>query len=223
MRILVIEDDRKLAELMRRGLTEQGYSVDVAFSAEEGEQLILTIHYDLISLDIMLPDKDGIGVCQFIRQKKADSPILMITAKDTIQDKIKGLDSGADDYLTKPFNFEELYARVRALLRREEKPIANRIEAGDLVMDCAARKVWLAGKEIETKGKEYSVLECLMRHPDAVVSRIMIEQYIRDIRLDTKYNLVDVHICRLRSKIDKKGQDSLIETVRSFGYRLRTK
>ena len=223
MRLLVIEDNREMAELLRKGLTEQGYAVDTAYTGKGGEDYIQSVRYDLILLDIMLPDKDGISICRSIRRHKNDTKILMVTAKDTLQDKISGLDSGADDYLTKPFEFTELYARVRALLRREGSPVSSRIEAGGLAMDTVARKVWLDGQPVDLKGKEYAVLEYLMRHPDTVVSRTMIEQSIRDIRLDTKYNMVDVYICRLREKIDKKGQASLIETVRSAGYRLRTK
>jgi DNA-binding response OmpR family regulator len=222
MRILVIEDDRKMAELIRKGLTEQGYKVDVVFNGRDGEQCIQIVHYDIVTLDIMLPDIDGFSLCQSIRQINRAVKILMLTAKDDLSDKIVGLDSGADDYLIKPFNFSELYAHLRTLARREGVYNLSHIkEAGGLIVDFEDRKVWQDGNLVDIKGKEYSVLECLMRRPGALVTRTMIEQYIREVHLEFKYNMVDVYICRLRSKLDKEGRDSLIETVRSIGYRLR--
>jgi DNA-binding response OmpR family regulator len=220
MRILVVEDEKRLAEIIKRGLCEEGYSVDAAFDGEEAENLAACIPYDLILLDIILPKKDGIEVCLSLRQKKIKTKILMLTAKDSIGDKVKGLDSGADDYLVKPFDFEELCARIRALLRREENLTLPKLQTGDLIMDTSARQVFKKEIRIDLTSKEYAMLEFLMRHPNIVITRTMFEQHVWNLELDSSSNLVDVFIRKLRLKIDDEGKDSLIQTVKGAGYRM---
>jgi DNA-binding response OmpR family regulator len=220
MRLLVVEDEKKLAEIIKRGLIEEGYSVDSAFDGVEAEELALNIPYDVVLLDLILPKKDGIEVCRNLRQKNIKTKILMLTAKDSLGDKVKGLDSGADDYLVKPFDFEELCARIRALLRREENIIPTKLTIGDLVMDTSSRKVFRGQRHIDLTPKEYAMLEYLMRHPDLVITRTMFEQHVWDLDLDSGSNLVDVFIRKLRRKIDEEGKDSLIQTVKGAGYRM---
>ena len=221
MRILVVEDERRLCNIIKRGLMEEGYAVDTAYDGEDGESLAETVPYDLIVLDIMLPKKDGIEVCRKLRLKGVNAPILMLTAKDTVEDKVKGLDAGADDYLIKPFAFGELLARVRALLRREGFSKSPSLQVGDLVMDILTREVWRGQRRIELTNKEYVILEYFMRHPNMVITRTMLEEHIWDYDFDSMSNLIDVYIRRLRCKIDEKGQASLIQTMRGAGYRLR--
>ncbi len=221
MRILVVEDERRLCNIIKRGLLEEGYAVDTAYDGEDGEYLAETTPYDLIILDIMLPKKDGIGVCQELRQKKVNMPILMLTAKDTVEDRVKGLDAGADDYLVKPFAFNELLARVRALLRREGLSKSPKLQVGDMAMDTLTREAWHGQRKIELTSKEYVILEYFMRHPNMVITRTMLEEHAWDYEFDSMSNLIDVYIRRLRRKIDERSQDSLIQTVRGAGYRLR--
>jgi len=220
MRILVIEDEKQLADIIKRGLVEEGYAVDTVYDGEEGEYVAESLPYDLIVLDIILPKKDGIAVCMALREKKVSTPILMLTCKGDIGDKVKGLDSGADDYLVKPFSFEELAARIRALLRRDSNLTSPRLQVGDLIMDTSTRQVWRGQKLIELTSKEYAILEYLMRHPNMVATRTMVEQHVWGLELDTSSNLVDVYIRKLRRQIDV-GDDSLIQTVRGAGYRLK--
>ena len=222
MRILVIDDDRRLCTVIKRGLLEEAYAVDLAYDGEEGEYLAEVNPYDLIILDLMLPNKDGIEVCRGLRAKKINTPILMLTAKDTVEDRVKGLDTGADDYLVKPFAFNELLARVRALLRREGTSKSPELRAGDLTLNALTRQIWRGQRPIELTTKEYVILEYLMRHPNVVVTRTMIEEHAWDYDFDSLSNLVDVYMRRLRRKIDNEGEDSLIQTVRGAGYRLRT-
>ncbi len=222
MRILVIDDDRRLCTVIKRGLLEEAYAVDLAYDGEEGEYLAEVNPYDLIILDIMLPNKDGIQVCRELRAKKINSPILMLTAKDTVEDRVKGLDTGADDYLIKPFAFNELLARVRALLRREGTSKSQELRVGDLTLNALTRQIWRGQRLIELTTKEYVILEYLMRHPNVVVTRTMIEEHAWDYDFDSLSNLVDVYMRRLRRKIDNEGEDSLIQTVRGAGYRLKT-
>jgi DNA-binding response OmpR family regulator len=221
MRILVIEDEDQLAELIKRGLEEEGYAVDIAGTGETGEELADSIPYDLVVLDIILPKKDGLEVCGALRAKKIKAPILMLTAKDTIEDKVKGLDNGADDYMVKPFVFEELYARVRALLRREENLVSHKLDMGELVIDTNTRQVWRGQKGVDLTPKEYAILEYLARHPNMVVTRVMLEQHIWNLELDSTSNLVDVFIRKLRRKLDEGEGESVIQTVKGAGYRLR--
>ncbi len=221
MRILVVEDSRRLAGIIRRGLLEEGYAVDSAFDGEEAQYMAETAAFDLIILDIMLPKKDGIAVCRELRSKKINTPILMLTAKDTVEDKVMGLDSGADDYQVKPFAFSELFARVRALLRREAVPKTLKLEVGDLIMDGQTREVWRGQRKIDLTAKEYAILEYFMRRPNAVVTRTMLGENVWDYEFDGISNIIDVYVRRIRSKIDDQGQKSLIQTLRGAGYRLR--
>jgi DNA-binding response OmpR family regulator len=221
MRILVVDDDRRLCAVIKRGLLEEAYAVDLAYDGEEGEYFAEVNPYDLIILDIMLPNKDGIEVCHELRTKKINTPILMLTAKDTVEDRVRGLDTGADDYLVKPFAFNELLARVRALLRREGMLKSPELRVGDLTMNTLTRQVWRGQRPIELTTKEYVILEYFMRHPNVVVTRTMVEEHAWDYDFDSLSNLVDVYIRRLRRKIDSEGEDSLIQTVRGAGYRLK--
>jgi DNA-binding response OmpR family regulator len=221
MRILVVDDDRRLCAIIKRGLLEEAYAVDLAYDGEEGEYLAEVNPYDLIILDIMLPNKDGIEVCQELRAKKINTPILMLTAKDTVEDRVTGLDTGADDYLVKPFAFSELLARVRALLRREGISKSPELQVRDLTLNTLTRQVWRGQRPIELTTKEYVILEYIMRHPNVVVTRTMIEEHAWDYDFDSLSNLVDVYIRRLRRKIDNEREDSLIQTVRGAGYRLK--
>jgi len=221
MRILVVEDDLQLADVIKRGLLEQGYSVDNAYDGEEGQYMAEKVPYDLIILDIMLPKKDGIAVCRELRTRRVNTPILMLTARDSIEDKVKGLDSGADDYQVKPFAFIELLARTRALLRRETLPKTGKLEHGGLVMDTLSREVWRGSRKIELTTKEYAILEFFMRRPNVVITRRMLEENAWDYEFDGLSNIIDVYIRRLRRKIDEGETESLIQTVRGAGYRLR--
>ena len=221
MRILIVDDDRRLCTVIKRGLLEEAYAVDLAYDGEEGEYLAEVNPYDLIILDIMLPVKNGIEICQELRAKKISIPILMLTAKDTVEDRVRGLDTGADDYLIKPFAFGELLARIRALLRREGMSKSPEVQVGDLTLNTLTRQVWREQRPVELTTKEYVILEYFMRHPNVVVTRTMIEEHAWDYDFDSLSNLVDVYIRRLRRKIDIDGKDSLIQTVRGAGYRLR--
>jgi DNA-binding response OmpR family regulator len=221
MRILVADDDRRLTSIVKRGLVEEAYAVDVAYDGEESEYFAEVNPYDLIILDIMMPKKDGIEVCQELRAKKINTPILMLTARDAVEDRVKGLDAGADDYLVKPFAFNELLARIRALLRRNGMTKSPELKVGDLVLNTLTREVWRGQRAIELTTKEYVILEYLMRHPNVVVTRRMLEEHAWDYDFDSLSNLIDVYIRRLRRKIDVKGEQSMIQTVRGAGYRLR--
>jgi len=221
MRILIVDDDRRLCAIIKRGLLEEAYAVDAAYDGEEGEYLAEVSAYDLIILDIMLPIKNGIEICQELRAKRVNTPILMLTAKDAVEDRVRGLDTGADDYLVKPFAFSELLARVRALLRREGISKSPELRVGDLALNTLTRQVWRGQRPIELTTKEYVILEYFMRHPNVVVTRTMIEEHAWDYDFDSLSNLVDVYMRRLRRKIDDEGKDSLIQTVRGAGYRLK--
>ncbi len=221
MRILIVEDKKALAHMIQRGLTEEGYAIDIAYDGEEGEYLAEAIPYDLIILDIILPKKDGFEICLELRRKKMETRILMLTARDSISDRVKGLDSGADDYLVKPFDFNELSARIRALLRREVAHGTTIIQVEDLTLDTVTREVKRGQRNVELTAKEYSILEYFMRNPNALITRRMIEDHVWNLSLDSESNLIEVYIQRLRKKIDEDREDSLIKTVRGAGYRLR--
>jgi DNA-binding response OmpR family regulator len=221
MRILVVEDSRRLAGIIKRGLVEEGYTVDNAYDGEEAEFMAETTPFDLIILDVMLPKKDGLAVCRELRAKKVSTPVLMLTAKDSVEDKVAGLDSGADDYQVKPFAFAELLARVRALLRREILPKTQKLQAGDLVMDVQTREVWRGERKLELTAKEHAILEYFLRRPNAVVTRTMLGENVWDYEFDGISNIIDVYVRRIRCKIDEDGQKSLIQTLRGAGYRLR--
>ncbi|MBP1660590.1 MAG: two component transcriptional regulator [Candidatus Aminicenantes bacterium] len=221
MRVLVVEDSRRLAGIIKRGLIEEGYTVDNAYDGEEAEYLAESTPFDLIILDIMLPKKDGLAVCRDLRAKNVNTPILVLTAKDSVEDKVAGLDTGADDYLVKPFAFSELLARLRALLRREVLPKTQKYQVGDLSLDPQSREVWRNGSPLELTAKEYAIIEYFMRRPNAVVTRTMLGESVWDYEFDGLSNIIDVYVRRLRQKIDREGQPSLIQTVRGAGYRLR--
>jgi DNA-binding response OmpR family regulator len=221
MRILLVDDDRRLCAVVKRGLLEEAYAVDVAFDGEEAQYMAEVNPYDLVLLDVMLPKKDGVEVCRSLRAKRVNTPILMLTAKDTVEDKVTGLDAGADDYLVKPFAFGELLARIRALLRRESVARTPEITAGDLILNTATRQVRRGDKAIDLTNKEYAILEYLMRHPNCVVSRTMIEEHAWNYDFDSMSNLVDVYIRRLRQKLGDKGRNGAIQTLRGAGYRLK--
>jgi two-component system OmpR family response regulator len=221
MRVLIVEDEPKLAALLRRGLSKEGMSVDVAVKGEDALWMAEATSYDAVVLDVMLPGIDGFEVCRRLRAAEVWSPILMLTARDAVRDRVEGLDSGADDYLTKPFSYAELLARLRALARRgrPERPVA--LEIGDLRLDPATRRVWRGENEIELSPKEFAVLETFMRRPGEVLSRFELLEHAWDYDYENRSNVVDAYVRFLRRKIDRPfGVDS-IETVRGAGYRLR--
>jgi DNA-binding response OmpR family regulator len=221
MRILVVDDDHRLCSVVKRGLREEAYVVDVAFDGEEGQYLAEVNPYDLIVLDIMMPKKDGITVCRELRANDVNTPILMLTARDAVEDRVNGLDAGADDYLIKPFAFSELLARVRALLRREGVVRSSEIKVGGLTLDTSTREARLGSEVVELTTKEYVLLEYFMRHPNIVLTRTMIEEHAWDYDFDSMSNLVDVYVRRLRRKLGDTGKGEVIQTVRGAGYRLR--
>ncbi len=221
MRALVIEDGSKMAALLRRGLQEEGFAVDVAGTGEDGAWLGTENEYDVILLDVMLPDVDGSEVCRRLRAADRWAPILMLTARDGVQDRVAGLDAGADDYLTKPFSFDELFARVRALQRRgpSERPLV--LTAGDLALDPATHRVSRGEREVELTPKEFALLELFLRHPGEALSRTRILEHVWDFAYDGDSNVVDVYVRYLREKVDRPFGKRSIETVRGVGYRLR--
>lgn len=221
MRILVVEDEEKIANFIKRGLKEEGYVVDIAGDGEEGLYLALNHSFDLIVLDLMLPIKDGLTVCAELREKGKNIPILMLTAKSSTQDKVSGLDMGANDYITKPFAFEEFLARIRALLRSKNNAESTRLKIHDLDMDLLTHKVYRGGKEITLTAKEFSLLEYLMRNKGSIVTRTMITEHVWEINFDSFTNVIDVYINYLRNKIDKGYDKKLIYTVRSRGYTIK--
>ncbi len=222
MRILVIEDEKKIADFIKRGLKEEGYAVDVAHDGEEGHFLAKANDYDLILLDLMLPKMDGLSVCKKLKEGRSLTPIIMLTAKGEVKDKVAGLDSGADDYLTKPFAFEELLARVRAILRKKDSQAVTKLQVDDLTLDLLTHKVARAGKEISLTAKEYALLEYLMRNDGSIVTRTMISEHVWDIDFDTFTNVIDVYINYLRNKIDNGHKNKLIQTIRGRGYVLKS-
>jgi DNA-binding response OmpR family regulator len=219
MRILIVEDEKKVASFIKKGLKQEGYAADTVFDGESAVQNASLFEYDLIILDLMLPAKSGLDVLREIRGKRPKLPVLVLTAKGEVDDKVAGLDAGADDYLIKPFAFAELSARVRALLRRGTQQ-SLRLKVADLEMDTAERQVRRAGQKIDLKLKEYALLEFLLRNVHRPVTRTMIVEHVWDIHFDSVSNVVDVHINSLRNKIDKGFQRPLIHTVRGVGYRL---
>lgn len=221
MYILIVEDEKKVAGFIKQGLQEERYTVDVAYDGEEALLLAGMNSYDLIVLDIMLPKKDGMEVLKELRAQGLSIPILILTAKDTLEDKVQGLDSGADDYITKPFAFAELLARIRALLRRGKPTNETSLTAADLMLDPATHKVQRAGKQIELTSKEYALLEYFLRNKGQVLTRTLINEHVWGYRFDTGTNIVDVYVNYLRSKIDRGFDKKLIHTVRGVGYVLR--
>jgi two-component system, OmpR family, copper resistance phosphate regulon response regulator CusR len=220
MRILLVEDNRRLNNSLKSSLEEDGFAVDAAYNGIEGEELAEAAPYDLIILDVMLPGKDGMTVCQDLRKQRVNTPVIMLTARDTVEDRVQGLDSGADDYLVKPFALNELKARLRALLRRESNEKSGKLVVRDLSLDPATHRVERAGNVIELTTKEYALLEYFMRNPNRLITREMAEMHIWNYDFDGISNVVDVYIRRLRRKIDDPFENKLFETVRGAGYRL---
>lgn len=221
MRILLVEDEKKIASFIERGLKEEHYAVDVAGDAEKALFLAEVNIYDLMIVDIMLPGKDGLAVCRELRGKKIDVSILILTAKDTVRDKVLGLNSGADDYLTKPFAFEELLARVRALLRRKKADKATLLKIADLELDQVTHKVRRAGQEISLTSKEYALLEYFMLNASQVITRTMISEHVWNEDFDSFTNVIDVYVNYLRNNIDRGFKKQLIHTIRGVGYILK--
>jgi DNA-binding response OmpR family regulator len=221
MRILVVEDERKLAEAVQRGLAEQGYAVDVVHDGQVGLDLAEVEPYDLIVLDVMLPGLDGFEVSRRLRAARRNMPLLMLTARDAVDDRVAGLDSGADDYLVKPFAFRELSARVRALLRREGQSRDPVLRAGDLQLDPVSHEVRRAGRPIDLTAKEYAILEYFLRNPNRVLTRTQIAEHVWDYDFASMSNVVDVYVGYLRRKLADDQEPRLIRTIRGTGYQLR--
>lgn len=221
MRILLIEDEKKIASFIERGLAEQRFTIDMAYDGEEGLYLAEINPYDLIILDIMLPGKDGITICRALREQRNNTPILMLTARDAVSDKVSGLNAGADDYLTKPFSFSELLARIRALLRRERNEKVDKLKVGDLELNMLNQQVSRDKKPISLTNKEYGLLEYLMLNANQIVTRTMISEHVWKEDFNSFTNVIDVHIRYLRNKIDKDKKTKLIHTVRGTGYILK--
>jgi two-component system, OmpR family, response regulator len=221
MRILVVEDELKMASLLQRGLVEEAHAADVARTGDDALWMARAVEYDAIVLDVMLPGPNGFEVCRQLREAGVWSPVLMLTARDAVEDRVAGLDAGADDYLPKPFAFAELLARLRALARRgaEERPAV--IEVGDLRLDPATRQVWRGETEISLSAKEFALLETFMRRPGQVLSRYQLLEHAWDYAYENRSNVVDVYVRYLRDKVDRPFGRSALETVRGVGYRLR--
>jgi heavy metal response regulator len=221
MRLLVVEDEKKVAGFIKQGLEEEGYAVDVAFDGEEGLGMALERVHDLIILDISLPKMDGILILQELRKKKVTTPVLLLTVRATIEDKVLGLDQGADDYLTKPFAFQELIARVRALLRRRADAGPTVLRIADLSLDPARRIVSRGSDKIELTPKEFALLDYFMRNPERVLTRTIIAEHVWNYDFDTTTNVIDVYVNYLRKKIDTGQKPNLIHTIRGVGYMLK--
>lgn len=222
MRILVIEDEHRIANTIKKGLEQETYAVDVAYTGPDGYDLASTEDYDCMILDLMLPEMDGLTICKELRKNKIHTPILMLTAKGQIQDKVQGLDTGADDYLTKPFSFEELLARIRALIRRPKTTLNERLIVQDLQLDTKKYRVERAGRYIQLSSKEFSLLEYLMRNANSILTKDKIISHVWDYDADILPNTVEVYIRNLRNKIDLpfKNKKHLIQTIRGFGYKI---
>jgi DNA-binding response OmpR family regulator len=220
VRILVVEDNKTLAQAIARGLREHGYGVDIAYGGEEGEELAASVPYDLVILDVMLPDRDGVAVCRNLRRRKVTTYVIILTALSATAERVVGLEAGADDYLTKPFEFEELLARVRALLRRGKASESVLLEYRGLQLDLLKRAVHRDGQRIQLRGKEMALLELLLRNAERVVDRTTIQQKVWDINAEPSSNVIDKYVSALRQKIDRDFEEPLIHTVVGTGYRL---
>lgn len=220
MRILIIEDEQRLSNTIKKGLVEGGSAVDQAYDGQEGQYLAESEDYDLIILDVMLPKVDGITLCRQLRSKNIKTPVLMLTAKTTVEDKVTGLDSGADDYMTKPFSFIELRSRIQALLRRGKQEASPILSVADLVLDPLKHKVERGGKTVSLTPKEFAVLEFLLHHKDGVVTRTMIIEHVWDYNFDSMSNIVDVYVTAIRRKVDKGVKIKLIHTLHGVGYQI---
>lgn len=219
MRILVVEDEARLARLLRRGLSEEGHAVDLASSGEDALDMVALANPDAIILDVMLPDMDGLAVCRQLRNRRIQVPILLLTVRNSVSDRVAGLDAGADDYLAKPFAFAELTARLRALARRPAETMETTLEVRDVRLDPATRRVWRGEREILLSNKEFRILECLLRRPNHVLTRRMIADQVWDYDARDITNVIEVHIRSLRHKLDDPYPGALIKTVRGVGYR----
>lgn len=220
MRILVVEDEQRIAIFIKQGLEEEGYAVDVACDGEEALDWAAMVDYDLIVLDVLLPKKNGIQTCRDLRAQGNKVPVLMLTARDAVEDRVRGLDSGADDYLVKPFAFQELLARIRALLRRSGEVKTTRLQVGDLLLDTLTHRATRGERAIELTAREYAILEFLMRHAGQVLSRTQIAEHVWNYDFYSTSNVVDVYIRYLRRKVDEGFDVNLIETVRGVGYKI---
>lgn len=218
MKILIVEDEKKLAQHIKQGLEENSFAVDLSFDGEDGLHMATHENYDLIILDIMLPKHDGVTILKRIRDAGIHTPVIFLTAKDSAEDKVKGLNTGADDYVVKPFSFPELLARIHACLRRGKHNVSLQLSVSDLELDPITRKVFRGNEKIELTPVEFSLLEYLMYHKGQVVTRTMISEHVWDSDFESFSNVVDVHIAKLRTKIDKKYDRKLIHTVRGVGY-----
>ena len=223
MTILVVEDEIKITRFIKKGLEMEHYTVDVAYDGEEALEKAEVNNYDLIILDIMLPKINGIDVTKKLRENKIETPIIMLTARDTVEDRVKGLDAGADDYLIKPFAFGELVARIRALLRREKTVQTTKLQVGDLVLNPATYEIFRGNQEIQLSSKEYRLLDYMMRRPGHVCTRTMIGEHIWGYNFTDDSNVIDVYISYLRKKIDHGFQNKLIHTIRDVGYKIQDK
>jgi two-component system, OmpR family, response regulator len=221
MRVLIVEDELRMAGLIRRGLVGEGLAADVAENGEDALWMAGASEYDAIVLDVMLPGIDGYETCRRLRKDGVWAPVLMLTARDSVEDRVAGLDTGADDYLVKPFAFAELLARLRALARRGDLVRPSVLEAGDLRLDPASRRVWRGDAEIQLSAKEFALLETFMRRPDEVLSRLHLLEHAWDFAYENRSNIVDVYVAHLRSKVDQPFGRTSIETIRGSGYRLR--
>lgn len=223
MRILVVEDEKKVAKALQEGLEAEHYQVTVAYTGEEGFYLLNSQTFDLVLLDLMLPGRDGFEILKTLRERGLQTPVLILTARDTVDDRVLGLDGGADDYLVKPFAFPELLARIRALMRRGRSDQVLRLKLADMEMDLITRKVTRSGKAIELTAKEFELLEYLLRHQGHIVSREMLSRNVwqEDVRTIPMDNVIDVHIARLRRKLDDPFDKKLLKTVRGVGFILR--
>ena len=221
MRILLVEDNRRLSNSLRMSLEEDGYAVDPAYDGQEGEELAEIYPYDAIILDIMLPIKDGLEVCRELRKKRINTPILMLTARDAVNDRVEGLDAGADDYMVKPFSLDELLARIRALLRRTQPARPKVYEFGDLILDTGSRQARRGNIVVDLTAKEYELLELFMRHPRQVLTREMIYDNVWGYDFGGESNIIEVYVRYLRQKLEPKGKSRLLHTVRGMGYVLR--
>jgi two-component system OmpR family response regulator len=221
MRVLVVEDEPKMAGLIRRGLSEEGYSADIAGTGDDAFWMAEATDYDAIVLDVLLPGRDGFDVCRQLRKAGTWTPILMLTARDAVDDRVAGLDAGADDYLTKPFSFAELLARLRALTRRPPLERPTVLEVGDLRLDPATHQAWRGDTELRLSAKEFRMLEAFMRRPGHVLSRLHLLEHCWDYGYENRSNVVDVYVRYLREKVDRPFGRRSIETVRGAGYRLR--
>jgi two-component system OmpR family response regulator len=222
MRVLVVEDDPTIASFVAKGLQEAGYAVDLAADGDRGLHLALHEPYDAAVLDVMLPGRDGLSVIEELRRRRLNVPVLILSARHSVDDRVKGLQSGGDDYLTKPFAFSELLARLQALIRRSKgSPEPTRLTVGDLSLDLASRRVERAGRSIDLRPREFALLEYLMRNPGRVVSKTMIMEHVWNYSFDPRTNVVDVLVFRLRERIDKDFEPKLLHTVRGVGYVLK--